>query len=342
MPLTDDEVKTIKEELDNCQNPLYFFHDDPDGMCSFLLFYRYKKEGNGIVVKRTTPTVDEKFLPKVAEYSPDKIFILDLAVVDQEFIDKVKVPVVWIDHHQPIPLHGLKIFNPRIKAPHDNTPATYLCYQVVKQDLWIAAVGCTGDWYYPDFMPVFKEQYPDLVKIGSKDPGAILHNSKLGTLTRIFAFILKGDTQDIKKCYKILTRIQSPSEILDQTTPQGTFLYRKFLRVNKEYAELIKEAEKHVKKDPLLCYIYPSSKTSFSGDLANELMYKFPDKLIIVGRQKNDAVKMSLRYGKPLLSILQEALKDVEGYGGGHEYACGASVKKEHFEQFLKNIRKHL
>ena len=71
-------------------------------------------------------------------------------------------------------------------------------------------------------------------------------------------------------------------------------------------------------------------------------MYKFPDKLIIVGRQKNDAVKMSLRYGKPLLSILQEALKDVEGYGGGHEYACGASVKKEHFEQFLKNIRKRL
>ena len=91
MPLTDEQVKQIKEELDNCKNPLFFFHDDPDGLCSFLQFYRYKKEGNGVIVKRATPQVDEQFLPKVKEYSPDKIFILDLAVVDQGFIDGVKV-----------------------------------------------------------------------------------------------------------------------------------------------------------------------------------------------------------------------------------------------------------
>ena len=69
MPLNEEQVKKIRDELDNCQNPLYFFHDDPDGLCSFLLFYRYKKEGNGVVVKRATPQVDDKFLHKVKEYN---------------------------------------------------------------------------------------------------------------------------------------------------------------------------------------------------------------------------------------------------------------------------------
>ena len=110
MPLTQEQVKSIREELDNCKNPLYFFHDDPDGLSSFLLLYRYKKEGNGVIVKRATPQVDEQFLAKVEEYNPDKIFILDIAVVDQGFIDNVKAKVIWIDHHTPIKLENVKIF----------------------------------------------------------------------------------------------------------------------------------------------------------------------------------------------------------------------------------------
>ena len=125
MPLTKEQVKQIKDELDNCKNPLFFFHDDPDGLCSFLLFYRYKKEGHGVIVKRYTPQVDEQFLSKVNEYNPDKIFILDLAVVDQNFVDNVNVPVIWIDHHTPIKLDNIKTFNPRINNPNDGTPVTY-------------------------------------------------------------------------------------------------------------------------------------------------------------------------------------------------------------------------
>ena len=86
MALTEKQYEEIKNELDNCKNPLFFFDDDPDGLCAFLLLYRYKREGHGIVVK-THPKLDNRSVPKVQEYNPDKIFVLDVATLEQEFID---------------------------------------------------------------------------------------------------------------------------------------------------------------------------------------------------------------------------------------------------------------
>lgn len=342
MPLTNEQVDQIKEELDNCKNPLYFFHDDPDGLCSFLLFYKYKREGYGIVVKRATPQIDKKFLPKVMEYNPDKIFILDIAVVDQEFVDNAKVPIVWIDHHEPIKLDNIKTYNPRMLDKKDGTPATYLCHQVVKDNLWIAAIGCIGDWHLPDFIDKFREKYPDLLEEDIKHPGKILFTTKLGKLAKIFSFVLKGRSSDVKKSFKTLTRIESPYEILNQETSRGQFIYKQFEKINKGYGELIHTAKNKVTKDPLLIYMYSEDKMSFSGDLANELLFRYPTKLIIVGREKNNEIKMSLRSTKILLPILKKVLIDVDGYGGGHEYACGANIKKQHLEKFLDNIRKNL
>ncbi|MCH7534910.1 MAG: hypothetical protein IH948_04060, partial [Bacteroidetes bacterium] len=113
MTLTPEQYRQIKDELDNCKNPLYFFDDDPDGLSAFLLFYRYKKEGHGIVVK-THPKLDIRSIPKVQEYDPDKIFVLDVARLEQDFIDNAKKPVVWIDHHGPYERENVKYFNPRL------------------------------------------------------------------------------------------------------------------------------------------------------------------------------------------------------------------------------------
>jgi single-stranded DNA-specific DHH superfamily exonuclease len=343
MPLTKEQVDKIRDELDNCKNPLFFFHDDPDGLCSFLLLYKYKGDGHGVIVKRATPTVDGQFVSKVAEYNADKVFILDIAVVDQEFVDSINVPVIWIDHHQPLELTNTKIFNPRIKNKDDGTPVTYMCHQVVQENIWIAAVGCIGDWYIPDFMDEFKKEYPGMVEMDSKDPGDILFETKLGYLVRIFSFVLKGKTSDVKKCFKVLTRVKEPDEILKQKSSQGKFVYRKFLKINEGYTELIEAGKKCAKDDDeLLLYIYNENKMSFSSDLSNELLHRYPKKLIIVGRDKQNEVKMSLRYYKPVRDILKKALIGVEGYGGGHECACGANVKKDDFKRFIESIREQI
>src|SRR3989344_8685872 len=206
--LEKKQVDEIREELNNCKNPLFFFHDDPDGLSSFLLLYRYIKEGHGIAFK-AKPGLGINFIKKVREYDPDKIFILDIPIVDQEFIDEAQVPVIWVDHHTPLDRTNVKYFNPRIKNKDDGIPVTRICYEVVNQDMWIAAVGCIGDWTIPDFFKEFKKQHPGLVD-DSDEPGKIYFTTKLGLLVRIFGYILKVKTSDTNKSFKILTRIEDP------------------------------------------------------------------------------------------------------------------------------------
>ncbi|MEK6949900.1 MAG: DHH family phosphoesterase, partial [Nanoarchaeota archaeon] len=221
-------------------------------------------------------------------------------------------------------------------------PTTYMCYQVVKQDLWIAALGCIADYYMPDFIDEFKEKYPELMnEEGKTTVGSLYFDSKLGTLIKIFSFCLKGKTTDVTASMKVLTRINSPWEILNQETPQGKFIFRRYERINKLYDETLNNAMAGEKKDKLLVFIYTDDKMSFTGDLANELLHRFPGKTIIVGRKKDDEVRMSIRSSKiQIPPILEKCLEGLEGYGGGHEYACGANVKQKDFDEFVKRIRK--
>lgn len=344
MGLTDKQVAQIRDELDNCKRPLYFFHDDADGLCSFLLLYKYVKEGKGVIVK-ARPRIDEKFLRKVEEYQPDKIFIVDIALVDQEFIDQAHVPIIWIDHHDPLERERIKYFNPRVANAQANIPASYLCYQVVQEDLWIAMTGCIGDWYMPDIKDEFCETYPGLLSKKVKKAPVALFDSKVGKLARIFNFILKGKTGEALKCAKILTRIESPDEILEQASPKGKYIYKYFESINREYKSLLAYALKEIakqkkEKKKILVLDYVAGRMSFTGELSNELLYRNPNNIIIITREKDGEMKSSLRSPPSinLAEILAKALFGIEGYGGGHEHACGACIKREDWQQFLINL----
>ena len=341
MALTRNQYIQIKEELDTCKNPLFFFDDDQDGLCSFLLLYRYKREGHGIIVK-TTPKLGPVFIRKVDEYNPDKIFVLDVADVEQDFLDEAKVPVVWIDHHGPFKRNNVKYFNPRISSQGDNLPTSYMCYQVVQQDSWIATVGCVADWFIPPFIDEFKEKFSDLMDKKYNVPGDIIYGTQLGKLIRIFSFVLKGKTNEVMKCVKVLTRVKNPYEILSQETEQGKFIYKKYEQINRIYEPLIEEVNETFEKtkDKLVIYTYKDDKTSFTSDLSNEAIYKFPNKIILIAREKNDEMKCSLRSSKIILpKLIEKALVGLDGYGGGHEHACGLNIKKRDFDEFVERLK---
>lgn len=328
----------IRKELDSCANPLFFYDDDPDGLCSFLLLYRYLREGKGMVVK-TTPKLGESFAAKVNEIMPDKLFILDKPMIDEGFLEKVKVPIVWIDHHGVQDVKGVRYFNPKTYKVNDLCTAS-ICYGAVKQDLWIAGVGAVSDWTFPSFMEEVKKEYPKLIPKKVKKPDAALFTTRIGKLARILSFMLKGSTHDVYACAKILTRIKDPEEILEQTSARGRFIYKRFLRLDNAYQELLKMAEKSKTRDRFLVFTYSADRHSLTNDLSNEMAYKYPKKFIIIGREKSGEVKMSLR--APWIDIpplLDQALKGVKGYGGGHAHACGACVDKEDFPEFLKALR---
>lgn len=339
--LSDKQINQIRDEIEHCKRPIFFFHDDPDGLCSFLLLYRHIHEGKGVVIK-TKPNIGEMFAAKVEEYGADKVFVLDVAMVEQGFIDRVKVPVVWIDHHNPLERQNVRYFNPRING--ENIPPSHICYKALESDMWIAMVGCIGDWYMPDFKDEFCTKYPDLLDKSVKKAEDALFNSKLGHLIKIISFNLKGKTQEVMKSAKILTRIETPYEIIGQTTPRGAFIHKRYEKVNKVYDELLKKALKKKAKDKILLFSYAEDKLSLTKELSNELVYKFPDKLIIIAREKSGEMKCSLRSGPGLEipPILEKALAGIEGYGGGHEHACGAVVKKEDFKQFLENLKNEI
>lgn len=338
--LTQEQYGEIRKELQESENPLFLFHDDPDGLTSFLLLYKLVQRGSGMMVK-AVPKVDERFTQTASQPRFDKVFIADIAMVEQSFVDAVKKPVIWIDHHQPIKLKNVKYFNPRSSKIDDNYPASYLCYKVNgdKANLWIAMTGIVGDWMVPEFADEFAKAYPDLWG-NVKKPDDALYDTRLGILVKIFSFVQKGPTPDAVKCIKILTRINDPYEILEQKTPAGKYLYSKYEKINKEYKEVYDKAKAAVAEDRFLIHTYKGTQ-SFSSEVSNELLHLYPDKIIIVGRIREGEVRMSLRgSGKNIiLPKLQSALKNISGYGGGHEYACGAAVKAEDFDRFVEAFK---
>jgi len=329
----------IRGVLLNSRRPYFIFHDDPDGLASFLQLYRACGEGKWAIVK-STPRVDETYLERLREYQPDTVFILDIAMVDQEFIDKAKTRVVWIDHHAPIKRFNVDYFNPRIRNKADNQPVSYLCYEAAdkKEDLWIMMVGVVGDWCLPKskYTKEFAQAYPELWGKRIVSPDEALFNTRLGELIMAFSFILKGKTSDVNSSIKELIKIGNPLEILEGKSEAGRKILDRYCRIKQVYDDLLKRAIENKTADNELVFIYQDDDLSFSKDVANALLYMFPNKLIIIGREKGDEVKLSIRARRLVINrVLEKALAGVNGYGGGHEYACGACIKKDDFGRFL-------
>ncbi len=339
--LTDTQIAELRSALEAAKNPLFLHDDDADGLCSFLLLYRLHREGKNMLVQ-AGPSVDARFLRKVREMQPDAIFILDVPIVEQEFIDGVHTlfpscSIYWIDHHQPLEQNGVHYYNPRIKDPQAYIPTTRMAWQVSgrEQDLWIAAAGCLADYYLPDFLDEFIKHYPNFLS-GKTDLATALYKEPVGKLVKLFFFLLKGPASEVRQSIKVLSRLTSPDEIFQQQTAQGKFLCRRFEFLNKHYEELLQQARKAAGRGKVLLFHYTEKQWSFTANLANELASLYPQKVILICRKKGEEFKCSIRAGFPILPAVEHALQGVQGYGGGHENACGAVVHEKDWERFLE------
>ena len=89
-----------------------------------------------------------------------------------------------------------------------------------------------------------------------EDLPTMLFQRPIGDLIKLFFFILKGPSSEVRKSIKILTRIKSPGEIVNEETSQGKFLWKRFVKINEKYEVLLKEAKKVVTKEKVLLYFY--------------------------------------------------------------------------------------
>jgi single-stranded DNA-specific DHH superfamily exonuclease len=340
--LTESQIKEFRNLLEKSQNPLFLFDNDADGLCSFLLLRKFIDRGYGVAIK-SFPELDASYVSKVNELKPDYVFVLDKPVISQDFItemQKLNIPLVWLDHHDVNPeTEGIYYFNSMRSEKPSSEPTTYWAYQITKrkEDMWIAMAGCIADSFLPDFAKDFEKKYPELWKQGVKSAFQGVYETEIGKITRIMGFSLKDRTSNVVRMMKLLLKVQSPHEILQES---GNPMLARFEKVDKKYKQLVEKA-KQFAKDKFLFFQY-GGDLSLSADISNELCYLYPDKTIIVAYIKGSRVNVSVR-GKHARELTLKALEGLEGAtGGGHKEATGAKMTVEQLPIFRERIEKLL
>ncbi|MFH1608335.1 MAG: DHHA1 domain-containing protein [archaeon] len=358
--LTEKQVEEIKEHLERAQNPVFFFDNDQDGLCSFLLLQRFIGRGKGVAIK-SFPGLDGSYFKRAMELGADYIFILDKHAVEEEFfkeIEQVNIPVVWIDHHavawidnrellQEIP-EFVFYYNPLLNEKESSEPVSALCYQVTKkkEDLWLAVVGCISDKFVPDFYHEFRKDYPDLsvdyegdLNVYSDGAFDIYYKSQIGKITMMMGFGLKDSVTNVVSMLKFLMKAKSPYEVLEERKGNQT-IHRRFEEINEKFERLIKKATEVGRDCGEILFFNYGGDMGMSTDLSNRIKYLFPEKVVVLGRVSGTNMTISVR-GK---SVREKVLKVIECFenatGGGHEDAVGVKIKKEEWEEFKNKLTK--
>ncbi len=344
--LTEHQIKELKEHLEKAQNPVFYYDNDCDGLCSFLILRRYLGRGKGVAV-RSFPDLNAQYARKATELNADYVFVLDKPVVSREFISEINLlglPLIWIDHHLigeedfTKEFSNLFIFNPTRNSGKDKSeePVTYLVYNLTrrKEDLWLAVIGCIADHYMPDFVDDFSERYPEFFG-NVKEPFDVYYKTEIGRIAQAFNFGLKDSTTNIVNLQNFLISCKGPDEIFVEMKVNHSFRKR-YNEIKKKYDSLIKKARNCVREEVLI-FEY-SGDLSISADVANELSYLYPKKYISVAYKSGNVCNISLR-GKKVKDILISILSKLQNAsGGGHEDAVGARIKIDDLEKFKKEF----
>ena len=128
---------------------------------------------------------------------------------------------------------------------------------------------------------------------------------------------------------------KNPLDILEEDSKTKSILKR-YEQINSKYQELMEKARK-LKMNKFLYFQYGGS-LSLSANLANQLVYEFPDKFIVVVYLKGDVANISIR-GKNIRELTLKAIEGIDGAtGGGHEDATGAKMSVSDLPEFREKI----
>lgn len=347
--LTKKQMRKIREHLENAQNPLFYYDNDADGLCSFVILQRFLGRGKGVAIK-SFPELDVKYAKKAQELNADYVFILDKPIISRGFVEeitKLQLPIVWIDHHEvqtenfEKQFENFFSFNPiRNRGKNKSSePVTYLCYKLTerKEDIWLAMMGCIADHFLPDFSEEFKALYPEFWG-DVKAPFDAYFGTEIGNIAKAVNFGLKDSVSNVVQLQKFLISCKGPSYVLSEMSTNYSFR-KKYQDITKKYNILLKKAKESLKNN-LLFFEY-SGETSMSADLANELIHIYPGKTIAVIYKKDIIGNVSMR-GKSAKKILEKVLKEIEGSGGGHEEAVGARINIRDIPSFKKILEEEV
>jgi single-stranded DNA-specific DHH superfamily exonuclease len=339
--LTQDQLQEIRDLLEESQNPLFFFDNDADGLCSFLILQRALGRGKGVPIK-SYPTLSGQYIHRIEELNPDSIFVLDKAEMSEEFVAAAiekNIPITWIDHHKTqTPKELIEKTNYYNTYP-SSEPTTYIAQKIFnkQEDLWLAMIGCISDVYQPDFAHTFEKQYPELYN-SNITPFEALNTTEVGKFATMLNFGLMNSITNVVKMIKFLTTTKTPYDLLEENNKTKEF-HKRYNDLNNELNKLIQKAKKTNQPNNDIIYFSYAGATSMSAIVANRLYFQNPEKLIIVAYKRPEKLNLSIR-GKKSLEFTKKILEKIEGAtGGGHEEATGAMIPTTQTEEFEKLIK---
>lgn len=338
--ISKSQILEIREKLEASQNPLFFYDNDCDGLCSFLILRRALNRGKGVTIK-SFPDLKAQYCRKIDELNPDTIVILDKAELSQEFADYAEekdIPIIWIDHHETkTPKETIKKTFYYTSHPSAE-PTSYIAQKIFNRqdDIWLSLLGCIADVYLPEFAKKFSADNPELLP-PNLDAFTALQSTTLGKIARKLNFGLMNSTTSILILTKYLFKANSPYDILEENQSTREF-HKRVNQLEKFFNKQIEKAESQIKENSKLLFFTYSGNTSMSSEISNQLSFRHKDKLIVVAFLRPEKANISIR-GKNALKITKLATKDILGAtGGGHEEATGAMVPILDFEKFKENI----
>ncbi|OYT36895.1 hypothetical protein B6U91_00065 [Candidatus Pacearchaeota archaeon ex4484_71] len=342
--ISKSKSREIRDLLEDSQNPLFFFDNDQDGLCSYLILRRFLGRGRGVPVK-TNPLTKE-YIKRVREFSPDRVFVLDVPEISNDFLEELfesNIPLVHIDHHK---VQRSKYYNKisyynSSSRSGDGEPVTVICYNVAekREDIWLGVIGAISDKYFPPFYKVFLSLYPDLA-LESNNPFEILYNSGIGDIARMLGAGLKDRTTNVMKMIRFLINSRGPYDLANDNKEDFVF-YKRFKDLEKKMDLLIRKAKKNLDEEKLLFFKY-SGEVSMSADISNKLSYLYPKKYVVVAYAKGNFVNISAR-GEQIKKKIMPLLKKIkDSKGGGHENAVGAQLPLASLDFFVEELKKSI
>ena len=343
--LSEKQILEIREHLEKAQNPLFFYDNDADGLCSYILFRRFIERGKGVSV-RSHPDVDESYARKAQELNADYIFILDKPILGKKFVEeiqKLQLPIVWIDHHD---IEGenydnVFIYNPTKSKKKSEEPVSYWAYKIAdrKEDGWIALIGCIADHYLPDFVSEFTKSYPEYWAKNIKEPFDAYYKTEIGRLARALSFGLKDSVTHVVQLQNLLINSKGLTDMIIELESNKPFVKR-YKEITKKYDLLVSKAKEYV-KNKLVFFNY-GGDLSISSDIANELSYLYQNKVIIVAYSAGPITNISIR-GKDVRDIIKKILPNFQNAtGGGHRDAVGVRLQTIDLERFKNEVEKEI
>lgn len=336
------KIEEIREHLDRAKNPVFYYDNDCDGLCSFILLRKLIGRGKGVVI-RNYPDLNASYARKARELNADYVFVLDKPLISIEFVNEIKelgIPIVWIDHHhmeEEVEFDELE----NVFVYKGDEPTTAIAYSVSgrKEDSWLALIGCISDHFMPKFSKGFAKEHPELWKKGIKEPFEAYFETELGKIARALNFGLKDSITNVVQMQNHLIECKNASDVLEEVNGSLS-LRKKYKELREKYDSLLERAKKEV-STKLVFFSY-SGEMSLSAELSNELIHLYPDKYIVIAYARQGLVNLSLR-GKGVLRIFEKLKGEINGLeGGGHEGAVGGRVGSGELDNFKKAFEKLL